>query len=237
MIRVKKLEKGTYFDDAYMLSFRYDPSTVAKVKELAQRRYLPEERAWEIPSYELPNLIDKVGLSSIEAEDALLGALKSKEVEDRKAATAERLKGIKPLIDFEFTTEPLPHQIEAFNFGLQNNMMLIGDEQGLGKTKESIDICVARKAELVKTLIVCGVNSVKYNWEKEIKKHSKESSFMIDGKTMTIRAAQIYEWYKSSSYFGIINIESLRKEEIGRRGIPLLIWQKGRGLVRFMGSL
>ena len=38
MIRVKKLEKGTYFDDAYMLSFRYDPSTVAKVKELAQRR-------------------------------------------------------------------------------------------------------------------------------------------------------------------------------------------------------
>ena len=78
MIRVKKLEKGTYFDDAYMLSFRYDPSTVAKVKELAQRRYLPEERAWEIPSYELPNLIDKVGLSSIEAEDALLGALKAR---------------------------------------------------------------------------------------------------------------------------------------------------------------
>ena len=64
MIRVKKLEKGTYFDDAYMLSFRYDPSTVAKVKELAQRRYLPEERAWEIPSYELPNLIDKVGLNT-----------------------------------------------------------------------------------------------------------------------------------------------------------------------------
>lgn len=214
MIRVKKLEKGTYFDDAYMLSFRYDPSTVAKIKELAQRRYLPDERAWEIPSYELPNLIDKVGLNNLDAEDALLGALKSKEVEDRKAATAERLKGIKPLIDFKFTTEPLPHQIEAFNFGLQNNMMLIGDEQGLGKTKESIDICVARKAELVKTLIVCGVNSVKYNWEKEIQKHSTESSCMIDGKTMKIREAQIYEWYKSSSYFGIINIESLRKEEI-----------------------
>ena len=31
---------------------------------------------------------------------------------------------------------------------------------------------------------------------------------------MKIREAQIYEWYKSSSYFGIINIESLRKEEI-----------------------
>ena len=214
MIRVKKLDKGTYFDSAFMLSFRYDPVTVSKVKELANRRYLPEERAWEIPDYELPNLIDKVGLGSIEAEEALLEALKGKEVEDRRAAVQDRLKGIKPLIEFGFTTEPLPHQIEAFNFGLQKDKLLIGDEQGLGKTKESIDICVARKHELVKTLIVCGVNSVKYNWEKEIKIHSKESSCMIDGKTMDIRAQQIYDWYKSSSYFGIINIESLRKDQI-----------------------
>lgn len=214
MIRVEKLERGTYFDDAYKIYFRYDPVTVNKVKELAQRRYLPEDKAWEIPNYELPNLIDKVGLDSIDAEDAIIGALKAKEIEDRREATAERLKGIKPLTDFEFITEPLPHQIEAFNFGLQRNMMLIGDEQGLGKTKESIDITVARKHELVKTLIVCGVNSVKYNWESEIKRHSRESSVMIDGKTMDLRAEQIYEWYKSSSYFGIINIESLRKEQI-----------------------
>lgn len=214
MIRVQRLEKGTYFDNAYMISFRYDPSTVAKVKELAQRRYLPEERAWEIPDYELPNLIEKVGLSNIDADEAITGALKTKEVEDRRAATQERLKGIKPVVDFAFTTEPLPHQIEAFNFGLQKDMILIGDEQGLGKTKESIDICVARKHELVKTLIVCGVNSVKYNWEKEIQIHSKESSCMIDGKTMDLRASQLYEWYKSSHYFGIINIESLRKEQI-----------------------
>lgn len=214
MVRVQRLEKGTYFDNAYMISFRYDPRTVAKVKELAQRRYLPEERAWEIPDYELPNLIDKIGLSNIDADEAITGALKTKEVEDRRAATQERLEGIKPVVDFDFTTEPLPHQIEAFNFGLQKDMILIGDEQGLGKTKESIDICVARKHELVKTLIVCGVNSVKYNWEKEIQIHSKESSCMIDGKTMDLRASQLYEWYKSPHYFGIINIESLRKEQI-----------------------
>lgn len=214
MVRVQRLEKGTYFDNAYMISFRYDPRTVAKVKELAQRWYLPDERAWEIPDYELPNLIDKIGLSNIDADEAITGALKTKEVEDRRAATQERLEGIKPVVDFDFTTEPLPHQIEAFNFGLQKDMILIGDEQGLGKTKESIDICVARKHELVKTLIVCGVNSVKYNWEKEIQIHSKESSCMIDGKTMDLRASQLYEWYKSPHYFGIINIESLRKEQI-----------------------
>ena len=37
---------------------------------------------------------------------------------------------------------------------------------------------------------------------------------MIDGKTMAIRVSQLYEWYKSPHYFGIINIESLRKEQI-----------------------
>ena len=33
MITVEKLEKGTYFDDAFKISFRYDPTTVAKVKD------------------------------------------------------------------------------------------------------------------------------------------------------------------------------------------------------------
>lgn len=214
MITVQKLEKGTYFDNAFKLSFRYDPTTVAKVKELAERRYLPEERAWEIPAHELPALIEKVGLNNISSNEEIVQALQSKEVEDKRQATQERLKDIKPVIDFDFKTSPLPHQIEAFNTGLEKNSLLLGDEQGLGKTKESIDIAVARKHELVKCLIVCGVNSVKYNWEKEIKIHSNEGSVMVDGKTMDIRVSQLNEWYKSSSYFGIINIESLRNDKI-----------------------
>ena len=31
MITVEKLEKGTYFDDAFKISFRYDPTTVANL--------------------------------------------------------------------------------------------------------------------------------------------------------------------------------------------------------------
>ena len=214
MITVEKLEKGTYFDDAFKISFRYDPTTVAKVKELAERRYLPEDRAWEIPAHELPALIEKVGLSNIKSEEAVVQALNTKEIEDKREATHERLKGIKPVRYFDFKTAPLPHQIEAFNYGMEKNSLLIGDEQGLGKTKESIDICVARKKELIKTLIVCGVNSVKYNWEKEIQIHSNEGCVMVDGKTMDVRVQQLNDWYRGSSYFGVINIESLRNEKI-----------------------
>ena len=214
MITVEKLEKGTYFDDAFKISFRYDPTTVAKVKELAERRYLPDDRAWEIPAHELPALIEKVGLSNIKSEEAVIQALNTKEIEDKREATQKRLKGIKPVRDFDFKTAPLPHQIEAFNYGMEKNSLLIGDEQGLGKTKESIDICVARKKELIKTLIVCGVNSVKYNWQSEIGKHSSEKSIIIDDKTMDLRVKHLNEWYKSNEYFGIINIESLRNEKV-----------------------
>ena len=214
MIKVEKLGKGTYFEDAYKISFKYDPTTLAKVKELAQRRYLPEEKAWEIPSHELPNLVEKIGLNNISAEENLVGALNTQEIEDKREATSKRLEGVKPIIDFDFKTKPLPHQIEAFNYGIERNMLLIGDEQGLGKTKESIDITVARKQELKKCLIVCGVNSVKYNWEKEISIHSKEGVAMIDGKTMDIRVSQLMRWYDGAEYYGIINIESLRSEKI-----------------------
>ena len=72
MITVEKLEKGTYFDDAFKISFRYDPTTVAKVKELAERRYLPEDRAWEIPAHELPALIEKVGLTALRPSKKIL---------------------------------------------------------------------------------------------------------------------------------------------------------------------
>lgn len=214
MVSVEKLDKGTYFEDAFRVSFKYDPTTVAKVKELAERRYLPEDRAWEIPAHELPNLIEKIGIHNINSSSGILDALQPDEVEDKRKATQDRLRGIKPIVDFNFTTPPLPHQIEAFNYGMERDEILIGDEQGLGKTKESIDITVARKEDLCKCLIVCGVNSVKYNWEKEIKTHSKEKSVMLDQKTMPLRVKALNEWFRGSEYYAIINIESLRNEAI-----------------------
>lgn len=214
MILVEKLEKGTHFEDAFRLSFKYNYDTVAKLKELGQRRYLPEDKAWEIPAHELPNLVAKVGVHNITGKSDILDALKTKEIEDKRKNTQERLEGIKPVVDFDFTTKPLLHQIEAFNYGINRNSLLIGDEQGLGKTKESIDICVARKKELIKTLIVCGVNSVKYNWEKEIRTHSKERCIVIDQKTMPQRVQAINDWLRGAEFFAIINIESLRSKAI-----------------------
>lgn len=218
MVKLERLEKGTYFDDAFKVSFKYNTDTLNKVKQLANRRYLPDERAWEIPSSELISLITLLGIENVTADPKELGILSEQVKESvekgNREAVAKRLDGIKPIIDFDFKTAPLPHQIEAFNYGIDKKSLLIGDEQGLGKTKESIDITVARKAEIGKCLIVCGVNSVKYNWEAEIAIHSKERCIIIDAKTMPKRVEQINDWYKGNIYYAIINIESLRNEHI-----------------------
>ena len=217
MIKLVKVEQGTYYKDAFVVSFRYNPDTVNKIKKLSQRRYLPEERAWEIPSGELINLVDLFGVDNINIKEEYLKGLIKKEagaVSEAYQDTRERLKGIKPIVDYPFKTKPFPHQIEAFNVGYQRDNFLLADDQGLGKTKESIDITVARKSELGKCLIVCGVNSVKYNWMREIQIHSDEQAIMIDGNTSIKRLDQIKAWLAGKKYYGIINIEALRNEMI-----------------------
>lgn len=217
MITLEKQEKGTYFEDAFKVSFRYNPETVEKIKRLAYRRYLPEERAWEIPASELVHLVDIMGVENINIDSRYLEGIIKKEAgvsAKTSESVKERLKGIKPIIAYSFKTKPFPHQIEAFNVGNKCMDLLLADDQGLGKTKESIDIAVSRKEEIGKCLIVCGVNSVKYNWSEEIKIHSDESSIVIDGKTVDKRLSQIREWIYGNDYFGIINIESLRNEKI-----------------------
>lgn len=215
-VTLEPIGKGTYYEDAYKVSFKYDVKILAQVKSLAERRYLPEERAWEIPDYEVQNLLNKmVELNAqVIIDEKVKKELEEKSLQEKKESTAKRLEGITPVIPFEFITQPLPHQIEAFNVGMKKNSLLIGDQQGLGKTKESIDITVARKKEICKCLIVCGVNSVKYNWGNEIKLHSHEKYIIIDGKTMDKRVQQINNWYKSDEFYAVINIESLRNEKI-----------------------
>lgn len=217
MITLEKLERGKYFRDAFRVSYRYNPDTVEKIKRLAYRRYLPEERAWEIPTSELIHLVDIFGVDNLNINPLYLKGIIKKEAgvaAQASESVRERLKGIKPIIDYSFKTKPFPHQIEAFNVGNKTNSLLLADDQGLGKTKESVDIVVSRKSEIGKCLIVCGVNSVKYNWKKEIKVHSDEDIIVVDGKTVDKRLKQIDEWLHGVAYFGIINIESLRNEKI-----------------------
>lgn len=148
------------------------------------------------------------------------------------ALAAEKL--FTPSDYFNFKTTPFEHQREAFDFAMDMENFLLGDEQGLGKTKQSIDIAVARKQayKFKHTLIVCGVNGSKRNWEKEVGIHSDEKVHML-GRRVGKRGRvwpgsskdkmedlELMNQGEIEPFFIITNIETLRNRE--------LAWSLGR---------
>lgn len=139
-----------------------------------------------------------------------------KNIEYWEMPAEERLKDVKPIVDYDFKSSPYPHQVEAFNYMLKWGKILVADEPGLGKTAESIYASdyLQRSGKAKKCLIVCGVNTIKYNWMDEINMHSDQKAILIDG-TEENRLKLIDEWKRSDDiYYAIINIEALRKERI-----------------------
>lgn len=119
---------------------------------------------------------------------------------------------------FSFKTTPFAHQVECFEYAKEHPCFLLGDEQGLGKTKQAIDIAVSRKASFKHCLIVCCISGLKWNWAKEVGIHSNESAHILgsrvtkDGKLVidgvSKRAEDLLGGH--DEFFLITNIETLR---------------------------
>ena len=116
------------------------------------------------------------------------------------------------------------HQEEAVIYGLNTDKWLLLDAPGLGKSLTTITLAEELKArgELEHCLIICGINSLKTNWEAEVKKHSNLDSIII-GKKITSTGNIVYESVakraeqlknKINEFFVIINVESLRDKVI-----------------------
>lgn len=120
--------------------------------------------------------------------------------------------------EFTYKTEPFEHQVEGFEYAKDHPCFLLGDEQGLGKTKQAIDIAVSRKHEFRHCLIVCCVSGLKWNWAKEVEIHSNEQAHIIGSRVnrkgnLTIDGVQKRVedlLLDHKEYFLITNIETLR---------------------------
>lgn len=150
--------------------------------------------------------------------------LSSEEIEISKNIKPLEIPDVEIPKNFQFKTKPFSHQLDSFKFGLVNDCWFLGDEMGCGKTKQSIDIAVARK--LTKNykhcLIVCGVNSLKWNWQKEIETHSNERGHILGQKTINGKTTVGSNLDKLNDlkaidklpYFIITNVESFRDRKI-----------------------
>lgn len=196
------------------VSFPYSMERVDKIKSLPKRFYVPATKEWEVPKSSLNALIQMFATEQIKIE----GPVTSKV----EAAVENRVTfgSINPN-EFQFKTKPFDHQKEGFQYGLTHNKFLLGDEQGLGKTKQAIDVAVARKSQFKHCLIVAGVNSLKHNWKKEVAIHSNESAHILGtyqskkGEREGGNKEKLNDLQNGrSEFFLITNIEALRSKEV-----------------------
>ena len=203
------------------VSFEYDSNLVSIIKSMGTRVYIPEKKTWEIPESAVPML-----MSRLHDYDVLLRGEMRHETPESHAQLPS---------GFVFTTKPYKHQMEGVIYGLEHESFLLGDDQGLGKTKEIIDLAMCRKQTdgLKHCLIICGINGNKYNWADEVKIHSKEDSWILGTRFTKRPPIKMIEGSTKDKmedlnniphqFFWITNIETLRggsfKEKQGKRTV------------------
>lgn len=204
--------KSCYDKQSAFLTFAYDTNVLDVLHTLSDRHWDSTNKQWEIPASALDVLKKALPNYTFNIEGDI--------VKEKAMIPVAKIPD-----NFNFKTKPFKHQIEGFEYGLSHDRFLLGDEQGLGKTKQVIDIAIAKKLQrgYKHCLIICGVNGLKWNWQNEIKIHSNESGWIIGQRThnhkITIgsTADKLYDLQhldEIKDYFIITNIESIRSAEI-----------------------
>ena len=202
-----KLKKTVINNYSGFIYCDYDMKLIGRIKQLSTRIYIPEKRCWEIPQSLIPIVCNK----TFKDETIKLTGIYE------NAPIKQSL--IPP--EYVFKTKPYTHQMEGINYGLEHDTWLLGDDQGLGKTLQIINIATINKQykNAKHCLIICGINGLKYNWEQEIALHSNEKSWILGtrfnkkGKKFIGTSQDKLDDLNNlpDYYFIITNIETLRQ--------------------------
>lgn len=199
-------------DYSAFLTFPFNQNIIDVIKELRYRSWIKGTKEWEIRIQDLTYLFKEFPNMDFD--------VRGRYVELNPSLNFS-------LDDYKFKTKCYKHQIEGFKYGMMHDRWLLGDDQGLGKTKQVIDIAMAKKQfyNFSHCLIVCGVNGLKWNWQNEIAKHSDETGYIL-GQRVRKKTGEVYigsnkdklndleHLDEIKSYFIITNVETLRDDDI-----------------------
>lgn len=190
------------------VSFDYSKEIVAVIKTCTPAYFDKKTSVWEIPTTRLAKFINGVNqLDEIEFYP------------QRK-----KLKEDKVFQLSKYKTTPYEYQAEGIQYGLNHDKWLLLDAPGLGKTLQLIYLAqeLKKRDNIEHCLILCGINTLKTNWKKEIQKHSNLSCTIL-GERVNKKGKVVYEGvpqrlaqlkHKIKEFFVITNIETLRDDEI-----------------------
>ncbi len=198
------------------IKFPYDKRLVDTIHQVSNAIWHKKEGVWEIPITSLSKAVNLLSnYQDIELnllqDDSIDNLYYHGEKEDEMSADLQKVK----LFD---------HQKAGVQYGLTHDRFLLLDQPGLGKTLQMIYLAeeLKRRDGIEHCLIICGLNTLKYNWKKEIEKFSNYSCRIL-GERKTKKGKEKIGSVKDrladlqspiDEFFIITNIETLRNEDI-----------------------
>ena len=206
----EKLNSKVPGTSSLYVSFEYNKDIVEALKNsVTVANYDKKSKVWEVPVTDLASIINSVNVF----DDIEL-----------KLKPDEKKQPVKDVQLSEFKTTPFPYQEEGIKFGLSHDKWLLLDAPGLGKTLQMLYLALELKKRegIEHCLIICGVNNLKFNWKREIEKHTEESCYILgqritkSGKftigSVNDRVADLNRII--DEFFVVTNIETLRDANV-----------------------
>lgn len=229
--------------EVYEISFPYDADIVSHIKNIPTRYWHQESKIWTIPTNMLGFFINEFKGTSYEQSIRIVSS-EQLNVNASLDSTSEI-----PDVDISKVkmyckagSKPYKHQYDFMKWALyrqlcQKNMsgFILSDDPGLGKTSEVMNLALynRRNNKFKHCLIICCINSAKYNWIKDIEEHTQgqEIPYLL-GTRLTkkgtpkkdisskekledLLTGHMYGNYDSPElpYFLVVNIEAFRQRE------------------------
>lgn len=226
--------------DIYQVIFSYDPIFVDIVKTIPGRRWIPDKKHWTIPEDKLGFLLATIRGTDYEQN---IKVYSTEHIDENASLDATSYI---PDIDIswwsffvEKGSKPYAHQLDFMRYAIdrhnrgKHSGFILCDEQGLGKSIEGMNLALYGKIyrSYKHCLVICCVNSGKYNWKEDIYKHTnhvfepyilgsrlKRDKVHINydaGTKAKLEDLQTGYMYSDEScgplpYFLILNIEAIR---------------------------
>lgn len=206
---VEKKTNKQVGETSLFVSFKYNANIINAIKSISNWIYDGKEKVWELPASSLSMLLDVL----CGFDDISLTLLKDKKKEEQADVVLIKHK-----------INPFDYQAEAIQFGLKHDRWLLLDAPGLGKSLTAIYLAeeLKKRDKIEHCLVVCGINMLKFNWVKEIKKFSKLDVRILGERTTRTGKTKIGSIEdrkddlkkKIKEFFVITNIETLRDKDV-----------------------
>lgn len=177
MNRIQINQNGNYYE----IKFKYDPALVAMIKQIPGKEWNPSEKLWRIHKDKLGMLLNMLkGSKYADAYELQSNEQigENAEIEPTTTIPNVDLTGIKLFVEDD--SKLYPHQLDFMKYAIDRQRkgyrsgFLCADDPGLGKTIESVNYAMYNKLynRYKHCLVICNVNTSKYNWQDDIRKHT-----------------------------------------------------------------